>query len=224
MKAKQKETNRVTELVFILDRSGSMSGLEADTIGGFNAMLKKQKEEPGTCYVTTVLFDNFSTTIHDRVPIERVDPLTERDYQPGGCTALLDALGDTIRHIASIHRYARPEDVPGQTLFVITTDGLENASRRFGADQVRRMISHEQEKYGWEFLFVAANIDAVETAERYGIRRNRAVNYHADRRGTGVVFDAVSDAVGAVRAAAPLADSWSASIDADYKSREKDAD
>ena len=224
MKAKQKETNRVTELVFILDRSGSMSGLEADTIGGFNTMLKKQKEEPGTCYVTTVLFDNFSTTIHDRVPIERVEPLTERDYQPGGCTALLDALGDTIRHIASIHRYARPEDVPAQTLFVITTDGLENASRRFGADQVRRMISHEQEKYGWEFLFVAANIDAVETAERYGIRRNRAVNYHADRRGTGVVFDAVSDAVGAVRAAAPLADSWSASIDADYKSREKDAD
>ena len=224
MKAKQKETNRVTELVFILDRSGSMSGLEADTIGGFNTMLKKQKEEPGTCYVTTVLFDNFSTTIHDRVPIERVEPLTERDYQPGGCTALLDALGDTIRHIASIHRYARAEDVPAQTLFVITTDGMENASRRFGADQVRRMISHEQEKYGWEFLFVAANIDAVETAERYGIRRNRAVNYHADRRGTGVVFDAVSDAVGAVRAAAPLADSWSASIDADYKSREKDAD
>ena len=211
--------NDITELVFILDRSGSMSGLESDTIGGFNAMIEKQKQQEGKCFVTTVLFDTEFRTLHDRVPLEEVRPLTAEDYTVGGCTALLDALGDTICHIASIHRYARAEDVPEHTVFVITTDGLENASRRFTAGEVRRKIAHEQKKYGWEFLFLAANIDAVQTAARYGIREQNAVNYHADRAGTAVMYDTVGEAVCAVRRNAPLASSWSARIQKDYNGR-----
>ena len=213
--------NNITELVFILDRSGSMSGLESDTIGGFNSLIGKQKKQDGACFVTTVLFDNDVRTIHDRVELADVPAMTDRDYTVGGCTALLDAIGSTIRHIAKIHRYARPEDVPEHTVFVITTDGMENASRRYGADQVRRMIEHEKEKYGWEFLFLAANIDAVSTAKHFGIDADRAVNYHADRRGTGLIYDTVSDAVGCVRANAPLSKSWSAPVAADYENRKK---
>ena len=213
--------NNITELVFILDRSGSMSGLESDTIGGFNSLIGKQKKQDGTCFVRTVLFDNDVRTIHDRVELADVPAMTDRDYTVGGCTALLDAIGSTIRHIAKIHRYARPDDVPEHTIFVITTDGMENASRRYGADQVRRMIEHEKEKYGWEFLFLAANIDAVSTAKHFGIDADRAVNYHADRRGTGLIYDTVSDAVGCVRANAPLSKSWSAPVAADYENRKK---
>ena len=213
--------NNITELVFILDRSGSMSGLESDTIGGFNSLIGKQKKQDGACFVTTVLFDNDVRTIHDRVELADVPAMTDRDYTVGGCTALLDAIGSTIRHIAKIHRYARPEDVPEHTVFVITTDGMENASRRYGADQVRRMIEHEKKKYGWEFLFLAANIDAVSTAKHFGIDADRAVNYHADRRGTGLIYDTVSDAVGCVRANAPLSKSWSAPVAADYENRKK---
>ena len=213
--------NNITELVFILDRSGSMSGLESDTIGGFNSLIGKQKKQDGACFVTTVLFDNDVRTIHDRVELADVPAMTDRDYTVGGCTALLDAIGSTIRHIAKIHRYARPEDVPEHTVFVITTDGMENASRRYGADQVRRMIEHEKEKYGWEFLFLAANIDAVSTAKHFGIGADRAVNYHADRRGTGLIYDTVSNAVGCVRANAPLSKSWSAPVAADYENRKK---
>ncbi len=211
--------NNITELVFILDRSGSMAGLESDTIGGFNAMIEKQKRQEGKCFVTTVLFDTTFRTLHDRVPLEQIRPMTAEDYTVGGCTALLDALGDTIRHIASIHRYARAEDRPAHTVFVITTDGLENASSRFTAEEVRRRIAHEQEKYGWEFLFLAANIDAVQTAARYGIRRENAVNYHADRTGTAVMYDTVGEAVCAVRKNAPLAGSWSERIQKDYRGR-----
>ena len=211
--------NNITELVFILDRSGSMAGLESDTIGGFNAMLEKQKKEPGKCFVTTVLFDSESTTLHDRVPLREVPPMTDGDYAVGGYTALLDALGETIRHIANIHKYARAEDVPEHTVFVITTDGMENASRRYGSDKVKKMIGHEKEKYGWEFLFVAANIDAVETAAQFGIGADRAVNYHADSKGTGVVYETVSGVVSQVRAAAPLRGDWSAPISADYQKR-----
>ena len=209
------EKNNITELVFILDRSGSMAGLEGDTIGGFNALIEKQKKEEGACWVTTVLFDNVSETVHDRVPLDKVPPMTDRDYSVRGCTALLDAIGGTIRHIVDIHRYARPEDVPEHTLFVITTDGMENASRAYDADRVKRMIEHEKEKYGWEFLFIGANIDAVTTASRFGIGADRAVDYLADSQGTGVLYETVSAAVGSVRRNAPLGAGWSGAIKAD---------
>ena len=213
--------NNITELVFILDRSGSMSGLEADTIGGFNSLIEKQKQQDGECFVSTILFDNDSEVLHDRVRLAEVPPMTDRDYTVRGCTALLDAIGGAIRHIATSHKYARPEDVPEHTVFVITTDGMENASHRYDADRVKRMIEHEKEKYGWEFLFLAANIDAVTTAKRFGIAESRAVNYHADRQGTEIIYDTVSEAVCSVRAARPLGASWSARINADYNGRKK---
>lgn len=219
---RQNEEKRedLTELVFILDRSGSMSGLEEDTIGGFNSVIEKQKRQSGKCLVTTVLFDSRVQTLHDRVELQELRPMTREDYCVGGCTALLDALGGTIRHIANIHRYARPEDVPARTSFVIMTDGLENASRVFGSEEVKRMIRHEKEKYGWEFLFLAANIDAVETAERMGIQRDRAVNYHPDEKGIRMAYDAVDKVVSARRAsAAPLSADWCADVDMDYRNR-----
>ena len=213
--------NNITELVFILDRSGSMSGLEADTIGGFNSLIEKQRGQDGECCVSTVLFDNDSQVLHDRVRLADVKPMTDRDYTVRGCTALLDAIGGAIRHIAHIHKYARPEDVPEHTVFVITTDGMENASRHYDAERVKRMIEHEKEKYGWEFLFLAANIDAVSTARRFGIGADRAVNYHADRQGTEIIYDTVAEAVCSVRAARPLSAEWSARINEDYNGRRK---
>ena len=213
--------NDLTELVFILDRSGSMAGLEADTIGGFNAMLEKQKKEPGRALVSTVLFDSTSTVLHDRVDLEKVAPMTDRDYTVRGCTALLDALGDAIHHIGNIHKYARPEDVPAHTVFVITTDGMENASRRYSAEEVKKRISRQKEKYGWEFLFVAANIDAVTTAARYGIGADRAVNYVHDKQGTKLAYEAVEEAICCVRACAPLSAKWSAKVQADHDARGK---
>ena len=210
-----------TELVFILDRSGSMQGLERDTIGGFNAMLQKQKRQPGEAYVSTVLFDTEVQVLHDRLKLHKVKPLTEKDYQVRGCTALLDAVGGAIRHIGNIHKYARPEDVPEHTLFVITTDGLENASRRYSADQVREMIQRQQARYGWEFLFLGANIDAVEAAGRLGIGADRAANYHCDGAGTRLNYEAVSAAVSAVRCSAPLDVHWKDAIDQDFRSRGK---
>ncbi|MBR6314503.1 MAG: VWA domain-containing protein [Clostridia bacterium] len=211
--------NNLTELVFILDRSGSMSGLESDTIGGFNAMIEKQKKEAGACFVSTVLFDNESTVLHDRLPLEEIRALTARDYQVGGCTALIDAIGGAIHHIGNIHKYARKEDVPAHTMFVIMTDGLENASRRYSSDEVKRKIERQKEKYGWEFLFIGANIDAVETAKHYGIAPNRAVNYHADQDGTRVVYDTVCEAVCNLRASKPLSDDWGERINRDYQGR-----
>ena len=178
----------MTELVFILDRSGSMAGLEKDTIGGFNAMLEKQRREPGQALVSTVLFDHETQVIHDRVPLERVQPLTERDYFVRGSTALLDAVGGAVHHIGNVHKYARSEDVPEKTLFVITTDGMENASRRYGYDQVRRMIRRQQERYGWEFLFLGANIDAAAEARRFGIGADRAANYCCDAPGMALNY------------------------------------
>ena len=213
--------NNITELVFILDRSGSMSGLEADTIGGFNSLIEKQRRQDGECCVSTILFDNDSQVLHDRVRLADVKPMTDRDYTVRGCTALLDALGGAIRHIAHIHKYARPEDVPEHTVFVITTDGMENASRHYDAERVKRMIEHEKEKYGWEFLFLAANIDAVTTAKRFGIGADRAVNYHADRQGTEIIYDTVAEAVCSVRAARPLSADWSDRINKDYNGRRK---
>ena len=211
----------MTELVFILDRSGSMSALEKDTIGGFNSMIEKQKREDGQALVSTVLFDNESVVIHDRLPLDRVPPLTKREYYTRGCTALLDAVGGAIHHIGNVHKYARREDVPEKTLFIITTDGYENASRRYDYEKVRQMIQHEKEKYGWEFLFLGANIDAAREAARFGISADRAANYLADREGTGVIYETVSEAVCQVRSCAPLAADWKQKIDADFKKRKK---
>jgi len=211
--------NNTTELVFILDRSGSMAGLESDTVGGFNAMIDKQKKQDGECYVSTVLFDNASEVLHDRVKLADIRKMTDDDYTVRGCTALIDAIGGSIRHIRNIHRYARPEDVPAHTVFVIITDGQENASHRYSGEQVRQMIDLQKKEQGWEFLFIGANIDAVETAARYGISGDRAVNYHADNKGTQVIYETVSRAVGSVRACCPLSADWSADIDADFASR-----
>ena len=216
-----KKTNNTTELVFILDRSGSMQGLEADTIGGFNSMIEKQKKEDGKTYVSTVLFDGRETLLHDRVELGRVKPMTDRDYYVGGCTALYDAVGNAIKHIASIHKYARKEDVPANTMFVIITDGMENASKHYSRYALKEMIEHEKEKYGWEFIFIGANIDAAETAESFGIDRDRAVNYIADSEGTQVVYDAVCANVSSVRCGKAIDESWSKKINADYAKRKK---
>jgi len=212
--------NNVTELVFILDRSGSMAGLEGDTIGGFNAMIGKQKREEGECYVSTVLFDTESQILHDRLKLSQVPDMTDRDYTVGGCTALIDAIGGAIEHIKNIHKYARPEDVPERTMFVITTDGAENASRSYTSDEVKRMIEQQKTACGWEFLFIGANIDAVETAARFGIEKNRAVNYNADSRGTKILYESVSDAVCSFRAC-KMPDKWKEEIDKDYRKRGK---
>ena len=208
------------ELVFILDRSGSMAGLEKDTIGGFNSMLEKQRKEPGDAVVSTVLFDNQAEVIHDRVALADVPNLTDREYYVRGCTALLDAVGGAIHHIGNVHKYARREDVPEKTLFIITTDGMENASRRYTYDKVRRMIEHEKEKYGWEFLFLGANIDAAAEAKRFGIDESMAANYHCDEEGTALNYEVISEAITSVRAcAAPLSADWKQKIDADYRRR-----
>lgn len=211
----------LTELVFILDRSGSMAGLEKDTIGGFNAMIEKQRSEPGEALISTVLFDNETVVIHDRIPLDRVPALTEKEYFVRGCTALLDAVGGAIHHIGNVHKYAREEDRPEKTLFVITTDGMENASHFYTYDQVKAKIQRQQEKYGWEFLFLGANIDAAREAARFGIHADRAANYHADSVGTEVVYEAVSEAVCQVRRTAPMNNSWRQRIDEDFKKRRK---
>ncbi len=190
----------LTEVVFILDRSGSMSGLEADTIGGFNSMIEKQRKEEGEAYISTVLFDDESEVLYDRVPVGKVEPMNDNQYYVRGCTALLDALGGAIHHIGNVHRYAREEDRPEKTLFIITTDGMENASHRYSYDRVKKMVEREKKKYGWEFLFLGANIDAIEVAGRFGISANRAINYESDRRGTQLNYEVLSRTVSAFRA------------------------
>lgn len=191
----------LTELVFILDRSGSMSGLEADTIGGFNSLIEKQKKEDGEAFVSVVLFDDRTDVIYDRVDIRKVEPMTDRQYYVRGCTALLDAIGGAIHHIGNVHKYAREEDVPEKTLFIITTDGMENASRIYSYDKIRRMIEHQKETHHWEFLFLGANIDAVSVADRFGIRANRAVRYEHDSVGTQLNFEVMEKAVRFARCA-----------------------
>ena len=216
----------MTELVFILDRSGSMAGLEADTIGGFNAMIKKQqKETDGKAFVSTVLFNQRSEVLHDRIPLTEVKPLTDEDYEVGGTTALLDAVGGAVNHIKNIHKYARDEDRPAKTIFIITTDGMENDSHEFSYKDVKRLIEQQKER-GWEFVFLGANIDAAEVADSIGIDRRRAVNYHSDRRGTQKVYGAMSNfvsfAMNAPSAAMKLDDdSWREELDEDFKSRKK---
>lgn len=210
--------NGITELVFILDRSGSMGGLESDTIGGFNSMIEKQKKEPGKVYVSTVLFDNRSEVLHDRIKLEDVPLMTEKDYYVRGSTALVDAIGGAIHHIVNIHKYAREEDVPEKTMFIITTDGMENASRHYSSNQIKAMIERQKEA-GWEFLFIGANIDAVETAGRYGIRRDRVANYKADSRGTEILYQSVSEVVGNIRCDMALSEDWNKRLEDDLADR-----
>ncbi len=209
----------LTEMVFILDRSGSMAGLEADTIGGFNGMIQRQKQAEGEALVSTVLFSNDSVVIHDRVDLRRIEPMTDRQYCVGGCTALIDAIGGAIHHIGNVHKYAREEDRPEHTIFVITTDGMENASRYYTSDEVKAMVRRQKEKYGWEFLFLGANIDAVETAAHFGISEDRAVTFLNDSMGQSLNYAEVSAAVCQVRANVTLGRKWKEKIEADYKKR-----
>ena len=209
----------LTELVFILDRSGSMAGLEEDTIGGFNAMIDKQKQEAGEALVSTVLFNHESAVIHDRVDVKRVEPMTGKQYAVGGCTALLDAVGGAIHHIGNVHKYAREEDRPERTLFVITTDGMENASHRYNADEIRQMIERQKAKHDWEFIFLGANMDAVQAAGRMGIGAERAVSYHSDHIGTKLNYSVISKTISRVRACQAVPDDWAESIQADYRAR-----
>lgn len=217
----------LTEIVFILDRSGSMSGLEEDIIGGYNSLIRKQQDEEGEAFISTVLFDDRTEVLHDRVPIEKIKPMTEKEYYVRGCTALLDAVGGAIHHIGNVHKYAREEDRPEKTLFIITTDGMENSSRRYSFDQVKKMVERQKEKYGWEFLFLGANIDAIDVAGRFGIKADRAVNYECDSRGTEVNYRALSKAVSRVRKCAveemdeALSREWKEEIEADYKARNR---
>lgn len=217
----------LTEIVFILDRSGSMSGLEADTIGGYNSLIEKQKKEEGEVYISTVLFDDVCEVLHDRVALDKVRPITDKEYYVRGCTALLDAIGGAIHHIGNVHKYAREEDIPEKTLFIITTDGQENSSRRYSYEKVKHMVERQKEKFGWEFLFLGANIDAIAEAKRFGIKEDRAVNYHCDSEGTAVNYAVLSKTVSNVRQCASICemkdalDGWDDEIRADYKSRKK---
>ncbi|MBO4920109.1 MAG: VWA domain-containing protein [Erysipelotrichaceae bacterium] len=210
----------LTELVFILDRSGSMSGLESDTIGGFNSFIEKQKEVDGDCLVSTVLFNQASKVIYDRVSLKEIRKMTRDDYLPSGTTALIDAMGDAIHHIRNVHKYIREEDVPEKTIFVIITDGLENASTRYSSDDVKKMVSQQKEK-GWEFLFLGANIDAVETARHYGIEEDRAVRFHSDHLGTKKNYEVLSEVVECCRINHEIQGDWAAEIEEDYESRKK---
>ena len=215
----------LTEIVFILDRSGSMSGLEKDTIGGFNSLIERQKKEEGEAYISTVLFDNETQVLHDRVPLDKVRPMTEEEYFVGGCTALLDAVGGAIHHIGNVHKYAREEDRPEKTLFVITTDGQENASTQYTYDKVKKLVERQKERFGWEFLFLGANIDAAKEAGRFGIQEDRTANYVCDAQGTEVNYRALNKAISRVRSCESVAccadalGGWNDEIKADYKKR-----
>ena len=209
----------LTEVVFILDRSGSMFHMVQDTIGGFNSMLEKQKKETGEALISTVLFSSRSEVLHDRVNIREVAPITEKEYQVGGNTALIDAIGGAVHHIGNVHKYARAEDVPEHTIFIIITDGMENASHCYSSDQVKQMIERQKDKYGWEFLFLGANIDAVETASRFGIGADRSTNYHNDAEGQATNYMDVSDAISSVRSHATLKANWKGRIESDFKKR-----
>lgn len=211
--------SKFTEIVFILDRSGSMAGLEADTIGGFNSLIQKQKREDGKVVVSTVLFDDKCEVLHDRKDLIEIAPLTEEDYYVCGCTALLDAVGGAIHHIGNVHKYARAEDRPEKTLFIITTDGMENASRKYGYEKLKRMIERQKERYGWEFLFLGANMDAVSVAGRFGIAPERAVRFHCDEKGTELNYRVLSETIANVRCGAPMEASWKEEIERDYEER-----
>lgn len=219
----------LTEIVFILDRSGSMTGLEADTIGGYNSMIDKQKTEEGEALISTVLFDGQTEVLHDRVPLDKIEHITEKEYYVRGSTALLDAIGGAIHHIGNVHKYARSEDIPEKTLFIITTDGMENSSRQYSYDKVKKMVERQKEKHNWEFIFLGANIDAVSVADRFGVSSSRAVTYEHDSIGTALNFNVMSKMVSCARAAGS-AEAMGAAFDSeemlsdireDYKRRHK---
>ncbi len=218
-----KNNNTLTEIVLILDRSGSMAGLESDTIGGFNGLIQKQKSEDGKALISTVLFDDNSEVLYDRVPLDTIPPMTDKDYYVRGCTALLDAVGGAIHHIGNVHKYARPEDRPDKTVFIITTDGMENSSSRYTYEKVKSMVERQQSKYGWEFIFLGANIDAISVAGQFGIDKHHAANYHADQAGTALNFDVLADAICEMRhcASEPLNRNWKARIEEDYENRKQ---
>ncbi len=203
----------LTEIVFILDKSGSMSGLEADTIGGYNSFLERQKKEEGEAYVSTVLFSDTNSVIHDRVPISKIEPMNDKQYSVGGCTALLDAIGGAIKHIGNVHKYAREEDRPEKTVFVITTDGQENSSRVYDYEKIKKLVKKQQEKYGWEFIFLGANIDAITEAGRLGIASNRAVRYECDGVGTMLNFECMSESIANFRVADSMPENWKEKIE-----------
>ena len=211
----------LTEIVFILDSSGSMAGLESDTIGGFNAMLERQKKEPGRALLSAVLFSNDSRVLYDRADVRTVEPMTDEQYRVGGCTALLDAIGGAVHHIGLVHKYAREEDRPARTIFVITTDGMENASREYTYDKVQRMVKSRQEKHGWEFLFLGANMDAIAAARSFGIREDRAVRYCCDSKGTALNYRTVSGVSAAAREGRPIQADWCGAINEDFRRRGK---
>lgn len=209
----------LTELVFILDKSGSMSGLESDTIGGYNSMLEKQKAVAGDCHITTVLFDNDYELLHDRIDIRAVSPITEKEYQIGGSTALFDAIGRTVHKIGNAQKHTAEGYRAEKVMFVIITDGYENSSREYTAERIRAQIERQKTKYGWEFIFLGANIDAVEAAGRFGISADRAQNYHADREGVDLNFRVISQAVATFRESTEMPEGWNDEIQKDYKKR-----
>ena len=212
----------LTEIVFILDKSGSMSGLEADTIGGYNSFLEKQKKEEGEAYVSTVLFSDTNNVIHDRVPIKKIEPMNDKQYSVGGCTALLDAIGGAIKHIGNVHKYAREEDRPEKTVFVITTDGQENSSRVYDYEKIKKLVKKQQEKYGWEFIFLGANIDAITEAGRLGIASNRAVRYECDGVGTMLNFECMSESIANFRVADSMPENWKEKIEKYHGKKNKE--
>lgn len=211
----------LTEIVFILDKSGSMSGLEADTIGGYNSFLEKQKKVEGEAFVSTVLFSDRNEVVHDRVPIEKIEPMNEQQYSVGECTALLDAIGGAVHHIGNVHKYARDEDKPEHTIFVITTDGQENSSREYSYEKIKKMITRQQEKYGWEFIFLGANMDAIGEAGKLGIRADRAVRYECDETGTLLNYSVLSETVGKMRCSVAVAEDWSREISDHYNKKNR---
>ena len=210
-----------TELIFILDKSGSMAGLEADTIGGFNAMLKKQQKAEGAAYVTTVLFDHDYELLHDRIHVKGISPMTEKDYEVGGMTALFDAIGFTMQKIINVQKRTSESERADKVLFVITTDGMENTSREFTAVKIKKMIEDQKEKYGWEFIFLGANIDAVKTAAQFGIEEEFAVDYHADSMGTQLNYEAINEAVSSLRSGKKIKRSWKEAVEKDYQERKR---
>ena len=211
--------NNLTELVFILDRSGSMSGLERDTIGGFNSMLEKQKKEEGEAIITTVLFDNTYELLHDRINIKGIAHITDEEYYVRGTTALLDAIGKTIIKIENAHKHTLEDERPSKVLFVITTDGMENSSRIYNYGKIKSMIEDKKKEFGWEFIFLGANIDAVKAARDIGISEDRATKYNCDCEGTKLNYEVISETVSSLRTKNAINENWKDRIDKDYKKR-----